>query len=69
MTYYTHVAGGVIAGTIIIGTGAPNIDSAIVMGSAIIGSLLPDIDHTQSKISRSSAITSIFFRKAAEERA
>lgn len=60
MTYYTHVAGGIIAGTIVIKSGIPNIDSAIVMGSAVVGSLLPDIDHTRSKISKTSTVTLAF---------
>ncbi len=57
MTYYTHVAGGILAGTALTGT-AFDVNTGIVIGGAIIGSLLPDIDHTKSKISRTTVATS-----------
>lgn len=60
MTYYTHISGGVLAGAIITGAAIPdNTHTALILGGAMIGSLLPDIDHTKSKISRSSLATSV----------
>lgn len=61
MTYATHALGGVAAGTMVLSmTGTDDkITTAAILSGAIIGSLLPDIDHTRSKISRSSAVTQV----------
>lgn len=60
MTYGTHMLGGAVVGVVVLSiTGVEQNVAPLILGSAIMGSLLPDIDHTQSKISRSNAGTSI----------
>ncbi len=61
MTYLTHALGGVLAGTAVLEALEPadNVTEAAVMFGAVIGSLLPDIDHTRSKVSRSSAVAQL----------
>lgn len=56
MTYITHALGGAVAGTAVAFAIDPADKTAVaaMMSGAVIGSLLPDIDHTRSKISRSS---------------
>lgn len=57
MTYVTHALGGALAGAVVITAIGPadKVVGAAIMSGAVIGSLLPDIDHTRSKVSRSSA--------------
>lgn len=57
MTYITHALGGAIAGAAVTSSMAVDdkVAVAAVMTGAVLGSLLPDIDHTRSKISKSSA--------------
>lgn len=61
MTYITHALGGAIAGSAMITlTGADDkVAMAAIMTGAVLGSLLPDIDHTRSKISKSSAVAQV----------
>ena len=61
MTYLTHALGGALAGTAVLEALEPtdNVTEAAVMFGAVIGSLLPDIDHTRSKVSRSSAVAQL----------
>ncbi|NBH61793.1 metal-dependent hydrolase [Anaerotruncus sp. 80] len=61
MTYLTHALGGALAGTAVIAILNPGdkVAAAAIMSGAVIGSLLPDIDHTRSKVSRSSAAAKI----------
>lgn len=61
MTYITHALGGAIAGVAVTSSMAVDdkVAVAAVMTGAVLGSLLPDIDHTRSKISKSSAATQV----------
>lgn len=60
MTYWTHIMGGAVAGSIIVmSSDVSQTEDMLIMSGAIVGSLLPDIDHRQSKISRSSAVASL----------
>lgn len=61
MTYLTHALGGALAGTAVLAVLDPadKVAAAAIMTGAVIGSLLPDIDHSRSKISRSSAVAQI----------
>lgn len=61
MTYLTHALGGALSGTAVITllNPADKVIAASIMTGAVIGSLLPDIDHSRSKISRSSAAAQI----------
>lgn len=63
MTGYTHIAGGALAGSIVLAAAGINVfDTKILMAAAAAGSLLPDIDHTGSKISRTSSLSSVLSR-------
>ncbi|NCE98819.1 metal-dependent hydrolase [Emergencia sp. 1XD21-10] len=61
MTYITHTLGGALAGTAVITAihSGDKVTTAAIISGAVIGSLLPDIDHTRSKVSRSSAAAQI----------
>lgn len=58
MMYYTHIAGGVVCGTLaytVMPTGGP----ISFIGGAIIGSLVPDLDHPGAILNRRSGTPSI----------
>lgn len=61
MTYTTHSLGGAAAGFLTVGMLGPldEMGYACVVSGAVIGSLVPDLDHTKSKISRSSMAASV----------
>lgn len=61
MTYVTHALGGAIAGSAVIALSetGDKVAMAAIMTGAVFGSLLPDIDHTRSKISKSSAAAQV----------
>lgn len=61
MTYITHALGGAIAGAAVASLMAVDdkVAVAAIMTGAVLGSLLPDIDHTRSKISKSSAAAQV----------
>lgn len=55
MTAKTHILGGILAGQMVVLTGAVDLTAALpLLAAAATGALVPDIDHRGSKISRSS---------------